>query len=100
MSQHESIDSVLNEQRVFPPPPEFSAAAHVGSMAAYEALCHEAETDPEGFWAKIAAELHWFKPWGKVLDWDPPFAKWFLGGELNLSYNCLDRHLTTHRRNK
>jgi len=100
MSQQGSIDSVLHEDRVFPPPPEFSAAAHVGSMEAYEALCREAESDPEGFWGRIAAELHWFKRWDKVLEWDPPFAKWFSGGEMNLSYNCLDRHLTTPRRNK
>jgi acetyl-CoA synthetase len=83
MSQQGSIDSVLHEDRVFPPPPEFSAAAHVGSMEAYEALCREAESDPEGFWGRIAAELHWFKRWDKVLEWDPPFAKWFSGGEMN-----------------
>jgi acetyl-CoA synthetase len=100
MSQQGSIDSVLHETRVFPPPAEFSAAAHVGSMAAYEALCREAEVDPEGFWGRIAAELHWFKRWDKVLQWTPPFAKWFAGGEMNLSYNCLDRHLTGPRRNK
>ena len=100
MSQQGSIDSVLHEDRVFPPPPEFSAAAHVGSMEAYEALCREAESDPEGFWGRIAAELHWFKRWDKVLEWDPPFAKWFSGGEMNLSYNCLDRHLAGPRRNK
>src|ERR1039458_9212359 len=100
MSQPGSIDSVLHEDRVFPPPPEFSAAAHVGSMEAYEALCREAESDPEGFWGRIAAELHWFKRWDKVLEWDPPFAKWFSGGEMNLSYNCLDRHLSGPRRNK
>ncbi len=60
----------------------------------------EAKDDPEGFWAKIAHELHWFKPWDRVLEWKLPFAKWFLGGELNISYNCLDRHVATWRKNK
>ena len=100
MSQQGSIESVLHETRVFPPPAEFSAVAHVASMEAYEALCREAESDPEGFWGRIAEELHWFKRWDKVLEWTPPFAKWFSGGEMNLSYNCLDRHLAGPRRNK
>ena len=72
MSQQGSIDSVLQETRVFPPPAEFSAKAHVGSMEAYEALCKEADADPEGFWARIAEELHWFKKWDKVLEWKAP----------------------------
>jgi acetyl-CoA synthetase len=100
MTPQPNIDSVLNEQRVFPPPKEFSEHAYVKSMAEYEALYREADEDPEGFWGRIAAELHWFKPWEKVLEWNAPWAKWFAGGQINLSYNCLDRHLATWRRNK
>jgi acetyl-CoA synthetase len=95
-----AIDSVLNEQRVFEPPDEFRAGAQIKSRAEYERLYQEAKDDPEGFWAKIARELHWFKPWDSVLEWKLPFAKWFLGGELNISYNCLDRHVATWRKNK
>ena len=95
-----AIDSVLNEQRVFEPSDEFRAGAQIKSRAEYERLYQEAKDDPEGFWAKIARELHWFKPWDRVLEWKLPFAKWFLGGELNLSYNCLDRHVATWRKNK
>jgi acetyl-CoA synthetase len=95
-----AIDSVLNEQRVFEPSDEFRAASQIKSRAEYERLYKEAKDDPEGFWAKIAQELHWFKPWDRVLEWKLPFAKWFLGGELNISYNCLDRHVATWRKNK
>ena len=94
------IESILKERRKFEPPAEFSQAAHVKSVAEYEALYRRAEQDPEGFWAECARELAWFKPFGKVLEWKFPFAKWFVGGELNASYNCLDRHLTGARRNK
>jgi acetyl-CoA synthetase len=97
--QHD-IESILREGRKFPPPPEFSRAANVKTMAEYDALCRRAEQDPEGFWAECAKELAWFKPFDKVLEWKFPFAKWFLNGKLNASYNCLDRHLTTARRNK
>ena len=95
-----AIDSVLNEQRVFEPSDEFRASAQIKSHVEYERLYQEAKGDPEGFWAKIARELHWFKPWDRVLEWKLPFAKWFLGGELNISYNCLDRHVATWRKNK
>jgi acetyl-CoA synthetase len=94
------IQSTLKEQRLFAPPSDFSSKAHIKSLADYERLCEEADRDPETFWGKIARELHWFEPWTKVLDWDVPWAKWFVGGKLNLSYNCLDRHLATWRRNK
>jgi acetyl-CoA synthetase len=93
------IESVLNERRVFPPPAEFRAA-HIGDAAAYEGRVRQAEEDPEKFWADIAAELTWFSPWHTVLEWKAPFAKWFLGATTNLAYNCIDRHLTTWRRNK
>ena len=95
------IESVLQEQRKFPPPAEFSAQAHIGSMEQYREMCADAEKDPEGFWARIADEhLDWFRKWDKVLEWDAPFAKWFVGGQLNVSHNCIDRHLTTWRKNK
>jgi acetyl-CoA synthetase len=95
-----SIDSVLKEQRVFEPSEEFRSRAQIKSLAEYERLYKAAEQDQEGFWAGIARELHWFKQWDRVLEWNLPFAKWFIGGELNLSYNCLDRHVATWRKNK
>ncbi|MGB7439689.1 MAG: acetate--CoA ligase [Coleofasciculaceae cyanobacterium] len=100
MSQH-TIESILHELRSFSPPEEFSAQAHVKSLEEYKQLYEQAKADPEKFWADLAEqELHWFEKWDKVLDWQPPFAKWFVGGKINISYNCLDRHLTTWRRNK
>src|SRR5262249_32806186 len=98
MSQ--SIDSILKETRVFPPGEDFSRNAHIKSLEDYERLCREAEENPDQFWSRIARELHWFKTWDKVLEWEVPWAKWFVGGQINLSYNCLDRHLATWRRNK
>ena len=92
-----SIESVLQESRTFPPPAELVKHANVSGMAAYRALCDEAERDYEGFWARQAREcLIWHKPFTKVLDEsNRPFFRWFHDGELNASYNCLDRHLTT-----
>jgi acetyl-CoA synthetase len=92
-----TIESVLQENRVFPPPPALAKQANVSGMAAYEAMCREAEKDFEGFWAKHARnELLWTKPFTKVLDEsNAPFYKWFHDGELNASENCLDRHLKT-----
>ena len=98
MSQ--SIDSILKETRVFQPPPEFSQNAHIKSLEQYEQLYREAEEDPEKFWGEIAGQLHWFRKWDRVLEWEAPWAKWFVGGQINLSYNCLDRHVATWRRNK
>ena len=100
MSSHADIDSVLTEQRVFEPSEDFRSKAHIKSPADYQRLYQEAAEHPEEFWSKIARELHWFKPWDKVLEWNLPFAKWFVGGETNLSYNCLDRHVATWRKNK
>ena len=94
------LDTVMQESRVFPPSAEFAAQARIGSLAAYEALWKEAAADPEAFWGKLAGELHWFEPYTKVLEWKEPFAKWFVGGKTNASYNCLDLHLTTARKNK
>lgn len=100
MPEEADILSILKEHRVFKPSDEFSKNAHIKSPEEYEKLYKEAENDPESFWAGIAGELHWFRKWDKVLEWNPPFAKWFVGGELNISYNCIDRHLTTWRKNK
>src|SRR5579862_1256145 len=94
------IDSTLTESRKFPPPAEFSQLAWVKNFDEYEALCRRAEDDPDAFWAECARNLHWFKPFSKTLEWQFPFAKWFLGGTINASYNCLDRHLHGPRRNK
>ena len=92
-----NIESVLNETRVFPPSDAMVRQANISGMAAYHAMCNEAERDFEGFWAKLArAELLWSKPFTKTLDEsNAPFYKWFHDGELNASYNCLDRHLET-----
>jgi acetyl-CoA synthetase len=95
-----NIESLQQEGRLFPPPQSFSAQAHVKSMDELESLRATASADPEGFWAGMAEELHWFKKWDTVLKWEPPHAQWFVGGQLNISDNCLDRHLTTWRRNK
>jgi acetyl-CoA synthetase len=96
-----NITSVLHESRIFHPDEAFSSQAHVRSMAEYEAMCQRADTDLEGFWAEQAnRHLTWFKPYDQVLQWEYPFARWFDGGQLNVSYNCLDRHLSTWRRNK
>jgi acetyl-CoA synthetase len=96
----QDLSSVLRENRVFPPPAEFAAKAHVGSLAAYEELYARSTTDPEAFWAEVARELHWFKPWKRVLEWHEPWAKWFVGGRMNLCYNCVDRHVENGKANK
>jgi len=96
-----TIESILQEKRLFPPTPEFSQNAQIKSLEDYQQLYDKAKADPEKFWADLAeTQLHWFQKWDTVLDWKPPFAKWFDGGKMNISYNCLDRHLTTWRRNK
>jgi acetyl-CoA synthetase len=96
-----NIESVLNEERVFHPPQTFAAQAQIKSMPELEGLRTEAAADPEKFWARFAeSELHWFKKWDTVLKWEHPHAEWFAGGKINISYNCLDRHLATWRRNK
>ncbi|MDQ6759638.1 MAG: acetate--CoA ligase [Acidobacteriota bacterium] len=100
MDPQVDIHSALNEQRVFPSSEEFRSKAHIGSLEDYERLYKQAADDPETFWAGIAQELHWFKPWDRVLEWQLPFAKWFVGGQLNLSYNCLDRHVAAGRGDK
>src|SRR6185436_1819913 len=84
-----------------PPPKEFSKRATIKSLTQYRKLYNESIRSPEKFWGRQAKnELIWFKPWKKVLQWKLPFAKWFAGGQLNVSYNCLDRHLDTPTANK
>jgi acetyl-CoA synthetase len=95
-----NIESLAHEERLFPPPAPFSEKAHIESMAELERLRREASEHPEEFWARMAGELHWFRKWNTVLQWEPPHAQWFVGGRINISYNCLDRHLSTWRRNK
>ncbi len=95
-----NIESILHEERVFPPPEDFRRRARINSMEEYERLWNEAHDASEAFWGRMADELHWFKKWDTVLEWNPPHAKWFTGGRLNISDNCLDRHLETWRRNK
>ena len=91
-----TIESVLQEGRVFDPPADLAAQARVGSLEAYRQLAETAKLDPDRFWGDAARrELHWFEPFHTVLDWsDAPFARWFEGGTTNLSFNCLDRHLS------
>lgn len=91
------IESVLQESRLFAAPADFVKQAHVSGMPAYQALCAESERDYEGFWARLAREnLLWHKPFSSVLDeTKAPFIKWFGNGELNVSYNCLDRYLNS-----
>src|SRR5687767_13816025 len=90
------IDALLQEDRSFPASDEWRRNALVNDPAVYE----HAARDPEAFWAERASELEWMKPWEKVLVWEPPYAQWFVGGKLNASANCIDRHVRTSRRNK
>jgi acetyl-CoA synthetase len=94
------ITSVLKESRQFPPPSEFATRARIKSMAEYERLWQRACDDPEGFWGEQAQSLHWFQPWKKVLVWNEPHAQWFVGGKLNVCFNCVDRHLAGPRKSK
>ncbi|MFN3649954.1 MAG: acetate--CoA ligase [Armatimonadota bacterium] len=93
MIDDKGIEALLEESRVFAPTPEFTAQANVSSDELYE----RAAADPEAFWASMAEELHWFRKWDTVLRWEAPFARWFDGGQLNASYNCLDRHVEAGR---
>ena len=95
-----NIESVLHEDRKFECLEPFRQKAHIKSLEDYERIYRESVEQPEKFWAGIADELHWFKKWDKVLEWKVPWAKWFVGGQLNISYNCLDRHVQTARKNK
>ena len=97
-----SIQSVLNETRVFNPPAEFAKAAHVSSMEQYQQIWDEAKADPDQFWSKVGTDMiDWFQPFEKTLDWsNAPFAEWYIGGKLNAAYNCIDRHANGQRKNK
>ena len=100
MSDDDTIESVLHEERQFEPMADLQESANLDPET-YEELQAKAEEDPEAFWGDLAREeLDWKEPFETTLDWDPPFAEWFQGGELNLSYQCLDQHLSTWRRNK
>ncbi len=93
----EYIETLQRSTRVIPPPQDIQANAHIQD---YDAAYKQSIADPEKFWDGIAKELHWFSPWTKVLDWNYPWAKWFVGGTCNIAYNCLDRHVQTWRKNK
>ncbi len=95
-----NMESLLREDRVFPPPAEFAAKAHIKSLAEYEALYRRSIEDPEAFWAEAASELEWFAPWTQVFGGDIAHPQWFTGGKLNLSHNCVDRHAAGPRRDK
>ena len=91
-----SIESVLHEERLFEPAAGFSdsiGGAHISSMEEYRRMYERSLSDPEGFWGEIAGELDWFRPWDKVVEWNPPDAKWFVGGRTNLCHNCIDRQV-------
>ncbi|HVH31165.1 MAG TPA: acetate--CoA ligase [bacterium] len=91
-----TIEALLREERTFPPPASFQQSAVLRDKQIYDT----AARDLEGFWARAAEELHWFKKWDKVLEWKLPYAKWFVGGQTNISYNCIDRHVLGGRRTK
>ena len=90
------IDALLQEHRRFPPSKEWERNATITDAGVYE----RAARDPEAFWAGLAQVLEWIEPWTEVLRWKPPQAEWFVGGKINASANCLDRHVRTARRNK
>ena len=87
------FDPHVTDEKAVPPPPEFSKRAHVKSLEEYRKLYAHAQANPEEFWAEEAKRLDWFEPPKQTLDWKPPHAKWFVGGKLNVSHNCVDRHL-------
>ncbi len=92
----DTLDTLLQEDRRFPPPADFVRHALISDPSIYE----EADADPERYWEQWAEQLHWFRKWDTVLEWEPPHARWFVGGQLNAAYNCLDRHLEGPRRTK
>ena len=103
MTEANKMTVLSDEKRTFPPSKEFSATAHIKSLADYQKIYDRSVQDPEGFWGEMAEKrLTWFKKWDKVLDYDfhKPYIKWFVGGKLNMSVNCLDRHCNTATRNK
>ena len=95
-TQQDKLAALLKEHRVFPPSDDFCRQANVSDPAIYD----RARADLEAFWAEEAEHLDWFKRWDRVLEWKVPWAKWFVGGKLNVTYNCVDRHARSARRNK
>jgi len=98
--ESQNFDSLLRENRLFPPPAEFSARAHIRSREEYEAMYKRSVEDSDAFWAEAASELEWFAPWSKVLEWNVPHAQWFVDGKLNLCHNAVDRHALGSRAGK
>src|SRR5271170_8464130 len=95
------IESVLNEKRLFEPPADFVGAAQLNSQDVFNQLYRQSIDEPEKFWPRMAAELSWFTPFNKLLDWsNPPFAQWFVGGKINAAWNCLDRHIESGKGEK
>ena len=95
-SKTHTIETVIKETRVFAPPTHFIEKSHINNSETYRALWNASQLHPEAFWEEQAASLQWDVKWDKVHDWNEPFSKWFVGGKLNVSVNCLDRHLTRH----
>jgi len=98
--KEKNITSLSRENRLFKPKKDFSKKAYFMSFQHYKKAYEKSIKDPQKFWGKVADELVWFKKWKKVLQWKAPHSKWFVGGKINVSYNCLDRHLESHRKNK
>lgn len=98
----ETIEVLLKEKRLFPPPPELERTAHIKGIREYETLYRESMEDPDGFWGRMAEILEWSRRWDRVCEWDflKPSVKWYINGRLNVSHNCIDRHLSGHRKNK
>jgi acetyl-CoA synthetase len=96
LPSEKNVSALLDERRTFPPSEEFKQRANCNDPEVYD----RAAKDPEGFWAEQAKNLDWFTPWQRVLEWNAPWAKWFVGGKLNVTYNCVDRHAHSARRNK
>ncbi len=96
LQNHTPIAALLEEERRFDPPVGFTQQANIRDRSLHE----EAERDREAFWARMAEGLTWFEKWHTVLEWNPPNAQWYVGGKLNASYNCLDRHIHNGSRNK
>jgi acetyl-CoA synthetase len=100
LGEGRNLDSTLRENRVFAPPPEFAAKAYVKSLEQYESMYRSSVEEPEKFWAEAAGELEWFAPWSSVTEGQAQHTKWFVGGKLNLSHNCVDRHALGARKDK
>jgi acetyl-CoA synthetase len=95
-----AIETILKENRSFPPPPDFKKKAILNDKYIYEQLWDDAQENPEKFWEKAAHNIHWFKKWNKTLSWNPPHAEWFIGGETNASYQCLDQQIKAGKKDK